>query len=176
MDDKAKVSIGITVAKKQTSLFMRMEYQVTLPDHDSVVGSKHKLIPSVIGNMKVVKSKDLINDAVSYSYPACMAIRSTKHSGLSAFYHLRDMNRACSLPEFTKSFQNQHYREKKIMIVTVDGDPDENPRYSNTINCAIEYVCEHNSDAYFIATNAPRRSAFNPIQGMGDFWPTTHFN
>ena len=67
MDDKAKVSIVITAAKKQTPLFKHMEYQVTLRDHDFVVGSKHKLIPSVIGDMKVVKSKDLTNDAVTYS-------------------------------------------------------------------------------------------------------------
>ena len=51
MDDKAKVPIGITAAKKQTPLFM--------PDHDFVVDSKHKLLPSVIGYIKVVKSKDL---------------------------------------------------------------------------------------------------------------------
>ena len=39
--------IGITAAKKQFPLLMHMEYQVTLPDHDYVVGSKHKLIPFV---------------------------------------------------------------------------------------------------------------------------------
>ena len=50
------------------------------------------------------------------------------------------------------------------MIVTVDGGPGENPRYSNTINCAIEYFCEHNLDAYFVATNAPGRSAFNHVE------------
>ena len=116
MDDKAKVPVGITAAKKQTPLFMYTEYQVTLPDHDFVVGSKHKLIPSFIGDMKVVKSKDLTNDAVSYFGPTCIPIRSAKRS----------------LPEFTESFQNQHSREKKVMIVTVDGGPDENPRYSNT--------------------------------------------
>ena len=59
MDDKAKVTVGITAAKKQTSLLMHMEYQVTFPDHDFVVGSKHKLISSLISDMKVVKSKDL---------------------------------------------------------------------------------------------------------------------
>ena len=141
-----------------------MEYQVTLSDHDFVVGSKHKVIPSVIGDMKVVKSKDLTNDTVSYSGPTYIAIRSTKHSGSSAFRHLLDMNRTRSLPEFTEIFQNQHSREKKVMIVTVDGGPDENPRYSNTINCAIEYFCEHNLDAYFVATNAPGRSAFNHVE------------
>ena len=106
--------------------------------------------------MKVFKSKDLTNNAVSYSGPTYIAIRSAKHSDLSAFHHLRDMSKARSLPEFTESFQNQHSR--------VDGGPDENPRYSNIINCAIEYFCEHNLDAYFVGTNAPGRSAFNRVE------------
>ena len=72
--------IDITVAKKQTPLFMHMEYQVTFPDHDFVVGSKHKLIPSVISDMKVVKGKDLTNDAARYSSSTYIAIRSAKHS------------------------------------------------------------------------------------------------
>ena len=81
MDDKAKVPLGIKAAKKQTPLLMHMEYQVTLPDHDFVVGSKHKLIPSAVDDMKVVKSKDFTDDTVSYSGPTYIAIRSAKHSG-----------------------------------------------------------------------------------------------
>ena len=107
MDDKAKVPIGITAAEKQTLLLIHMEYQVTLPDHDFVVGSRHKLILSVVGDMKVVKNKYLTNDGVTYSGPTYIAIRSVKHSGSSAFHHLQDMNRARYLTEFTESFQNQ---------------------------------------------------------------------
>ena len=69
MDDKAKVPINITAAKKQTPLLMHVGYQVTLHDHDFFVGSTHKLIPSVIGDMKVVKSQNLTNDAASYFGP-----------------------------------------------------------------------------------------------------------
>ena len=116
--------------------------------HDLVVGSKHKLIPSVIGDMKVVKSKSLTNNAVSYSGPPTLiAKRSAKHSGSSAFWHLRDMNRVRTLREFTDSVQDKSSKEKKMMIVTVDGDPDRNPRYINTINCAIDYFNEHYLDA-----------------------------
>ena len=50
------------------------------------------------------------------------------------------------------------------MIVTVDGSPEENPRYTNTINCATDYFIEHDLDAYFVATNAPGRSAFNRVE------------
>ena len=50
------------------------------------------------------------------------------------------------------------------MIVTVDGGPDENPRYEKTISCAVDYFNTHDLDAFFLVTNAPGRSAFNRIK------------
>ena len=51
------------------------------------------------------------------------------------------------------------------MIVTVDRGPDENPRYENTISCAIEYFVEKDLDAFFLATvDAPGQNAFNRVQ------------
>ena len=47
------------------------------------------------------------------------------------------------------------------MIITVDGGPDENPRYEKTIISAVDYFCTYDLDALFICTNAPGRSAFN---------------
>ena len=46
-DDKARVPIGLTAANKQAPLLMHVEYKVSLPDHDFVIASQHKLIPSV---------------------------------------------------------------------------------------------------------------------------------
>ena len=92
---------------------MHMEYQVKLPDHDFVLAAKHKLIPSVIGDMKVVKSKYLTNDAVTYSVATYIGIRSAKHSGSSAYAHLQDLNRVRSLPEFASSFKLTNRRRKK---------------------------------------------------------------
>ena len=163
-DDKAKVLIGLTAANKQTPMLMHMEYQVMLPDHDFVVAPKHKLIPSVIGDVKLVKSKDLTNDAVTYSGATYIGIRSAKHSASSAFAHFQDMMRVRSLPEFATSFQTDRYEEKKVMIVTVDGGPDENPRYEKTINCSIKYFVENGLHAFFLATNAPGRSACNRVE------------
>ena len=79
-DDKAKVPIGVTAGSKKAPMFMYMEYQVTLPDHDFVVAPKHKLIPFVIADMRLVKSKDLTNDAVTYLGAIYKGIRSAKHS------------------------------------------------------------------------------------------------
>ena len=41
------------------------------------------------------------------------------------------MRRIHSLPEFSSSFQNDQQQEKKVMIISVDGGPDENPRYES---------------------------------------------
>ena len=60
-------------------MVMHIDYQVTWPDHDFVEASKDKLIPSVIGDMKLVKRKDLTNDAVTYSGATCIGIRSVKY-------------------------------------------------------------------------------------------------
>ena len=39
------------------------------------------------------------------------------------------MMRVCTLPEFATRFQTNKHEEKKVVFVTVDGGPDENPRY-----------------------------------------------
>ena len=125
-------------SSKETNPFAHaQEYQFAFCDHDYAVGSKNKLITSVINDMKVVKSKDLFIDAVSYSRPIYIVIQSLKHSGSSGFHDLCDMNRVHSLPEFNNSFLDQHSKEKKVMILTADGGFDDNARYSSTINCVI---------------------------------------
>ena len=74
------------------------------------------------------------------------------------------MMRVRSLLEFATSFQTDRHEEKTVMIVTVDGGPDENPRYEKTINCSIKYFVENGLDAFFLAKNAPGRSAFNRVE------------
>ena len=51
-----------------------------------------------------------------------------------------------------------------MMIVTVDGSPEKNSRYTNTINCATVNFNKRDLDAYFVATNAPGQSAFNQVE------------
>ena len=50
------------------------------------------------------------------------------------------------------------------MIVAVDEGPDENSRYEKTVNCLIKHFVENDLDAFFLATNAPDSSAFNPVE------------
>ena len=100
-------------------MLIQMKYQVKLLDHYFVAAPKHKLIPSVIGDMKFAKSKDLTNDPVTSSGATYIGIRSTKYLESSAFAHFQDMMRVRFLPEFATSFQTDKHEEKKLMIVTV---------------------------------------------------------
>ena len=68
-----------------------------------------------------------------------------------------------SLDIFDGSFKNNG-EAKPVMIVTVDGGPDENPRYTEAIECAIDYFLSQDLDAFFLATNATDRSAFNRVE------------
>ena len=70
-DDKARVPIGVTAANLQAPLLMRMEYKVSLPDHDFVVGEGHKLIPSVYAACDISHQHK-----VTYSGPTYIAVRS----------------------------------------------------------------------------------------------------
>ena len=38
------------------------------------------------------------------------------------------------------------------------------PKYTNTINCTIDYFNGYDLDAYFVATNPPGWSAFNQVE------------
>ena len=161
-DDKAKVPIGITAASKQAPLLMHMEYKVILPNHDYAMASQYNLIPSVIRDMQV-RENDFSGDAATYSGPTYCAIRSATHFGSSAYHHLQDMKRIPSLYIFDGSFKNNG-EAKPVMTVMVDKSPDENPRYPKTIEFSIDYFLSQDLDAFFLATNAPGRGAFNRVE------------
>lgn len=163
-DDKCRVPIGITAAKAQAPMLMHMQYRVSLPDHDWVIGERHKLIPSVYAGL-VVKEKGYgSKEAISFSGPTFIAVRSGKHSSSTAKTHSRDFSRLLNLEEFDDITKSRSGDIKPMFIMLVDGGPDENPRYPKTICAAINHFRNFNLDAIFIATNAPGRSAFNPVE------------
>lgn len=162
-DDKARVVIGLTAANKQAPMLMHVEYKVTLPDHDWVVAQRHKLIPSVTAGIEIKRNGLGQAEAVGYSGPTYIGIRSGKHASSTAYSHAVDFNRLMQLEEFD-SIMKTDGLVKPIVIIIVDGGPDENPRYRKVIQVAVHHFLEHNLDAIFIATNAPGRSAFNRVE------------
>ena len=123
----------------------------------------HKLIPSFISDI-CIWEKDFSGDAVTYCGPRNCAIQSAKHSGSNTHHLLQNIKRIRSLDIFDDSFNNDTGKSKPVMIVTVDRGLDENPRYLKTYECAINCFTTQDSDAFFLATNAPGKSASNRIE------------
>lgn len=163
-DDKARVPIGITAANKQAPLLMHLDYKVTLPDHDWVVAGGHKLIPSVYAGIVIKPGEIGCRGAVTYSGPTYIAVRSGKHSSSTALSHANDFNTLLNFSEFAGVMKTNTGHVKPVLMMTVDGGPDENPRYDKVICVAIHHFLENDLDALIIATNAPGRSAFNRVE------------
>lgn len=125
-NDKARVPIGLTATQRQSLLLMHLEYRVTLPDHDWVVAEKHKLIPSVYVGIVINTCGMGSSKAVTYSGPTYVVIRSGKHSASTAASHSTDFKRLLDID----SFKNMKSEDlvKSVVIISVDGGPDENPR------------------------------------------------
>ncbi|ESO11249.1 hypothetical protein HELRODRAFT_183352 [Helobdella robusta] len=135
-----------------------------LPDHDWVIGDRHKLIPSVYAGLVISEKGYGAKEAVTYSGPTFISVRSEKHSSSNAMSHARDFERLMKLPEFDTITKTMDQNAKPIFIFFVDGGPDENPKYPHTIQSAIRQFKKYNLDTIFIATNAPGRSAFNQVE------------
>lgn len=163
-DDKARIPIGITAAKKQSPFLMHLEYRIRLPDHDWVIAERHKLIPSVYAGINIKSDCMGQPEAVSYSGPTYIAIRSGKHSSSTASSHAMDLERLVHLDSFACIVKNSAGVLKPILMLSVDGGSDENPRYIKVIAHAVQHFKSFNLDALYIFTNAPGRSAFNRVE------------
>ncbi|KAJ8877456.1 hypothetical protein PR048_021911 [Dryococelus australis] len=106
-DDKARVPIGLIAANKQAPLVMHVEYKVSLPDHDFVIASRYKLIPSVYALCEVKPNEMGRPEAVSYSGPTYIVIKSGKHSSSTATSHAQDLDNLLTLEPL------QFYEERR---------------------------------------------------------------
>jgi len=156
--------MGMTAAKSQAPILMHLEYKVKLPDHDWAVGSGHKLTPSVYAAIEVKPDQLGKEEAVGFSGPTYIGIRSAKHSSSTATTHAKDLVKLMSLPEFQPFVQGKDGSTKPVHMIFVDGGPYENPRYQKVIQFAITHFKNHDLDGLFIFTNAPGRSAFNRVE------------
>ena len=162
-DGKAKGSIRLTATNKQALLVMHIECNVRLPDHNFLIAKQQKLVALVIVDIEKVKVKTFSSDAVTYSGPTYIGIQSAKHLGSGTYNHLVGMKQIQELSEFERNFKDSKNEEKLVMIVIVDGGPDEKPRYEKAITCVVDYFNTFDLDVFLLVTNAPGRREFNRV-------------
>ncbi|CAF1277160.1 unnamed protein product [Adineta steineri] len=158
-DDKCKVPLGLPAARVQAPMLMHLDYRIRLPDHDWTVAPRHQLTPSVYAACLLSEDGDL-----GYSGPTYVAIRSAKHDQSNADSHALDFDRLVNLKEFENVARDETGQVKPIVIVTVDGGPDENPRFPKTLVASIRKFKKYNLDAMFCLTHAPGQSAYNIVE------------
>ena len=90
-DDIATVPIGIPAATNQQHVLMHLDYKVSLPDHQYVVASHHKLKPSVYALCMIDPSRVGTSDAVKYVSPTTIRVRSCKDDKSTGLSHLIDL-------------------------------------------------------------------------------------
>lgn len=154
----------MTAAHKQSPAIMHMGYRILLPDHDWVIAERHKLIPSVYAGIRIQDHAMGRPNGVSYSGPTFIAIHSRKNSSSTANTHYADFNRLLELEEFAGLAKTEERKVKPVVIFTVDGGPDENPRYPKVLTNAIRHFKDHDLDAVYVVTNAPGQNACNRVE------------
>ncbi|KAJ8679327.1 hypothetical protein QAD02_015114 [Eretmocerus hayati] len=115
-DDEARTSLGITAAKKLIVILMHMEYKVSSPDHDFVVGPRDKLIPSVYAVIVIKENRMGDPKPMTYSGPTHIKIRSGKHSSCIAALHDDDIQ---AMPSKQKVIEQQG-SDEEIDLVNID--------------------------------------------------------
>ena len=100
----------------QASILMHMEYKVSLPDHNFVVGPSHTLIPSVYGVCEIK-----VNGELSYSGNTFIRIRSGKHNSSSAHTNASAHTHVYDMKEL---FESSNLAERSIFVLSNDGEQD----------------------------------------------------
>ncbi|CAG8550095.1 7005_t:CDS:2 [Dentiscutata heterogama] len=162
-DDKARIPLGLAVANKQAPILMKLEYRVELPDHDWVVAERHKLIPSVYAVLDVQEGKYGQAEAVTYSGPTFIRIRSGKHDSSTAYSHGKDFD-DLMVEEKLNNFTTTDGQPKPVVVMISDGGPDENPRYRKTVQMMVDHFTKYDLDTIIVACFAPHQSASNPVE------------
>ena len=94
---------------------------LNIKDHDWVIAPRHTLIPSVYAGIEIASGGFGKADAVRYSGPTYISIRSGKHASSTAYAHALDFNRLLKLPQFHPITRfGADNTVKPVFIFTVD--------------------------------------------------------
>ena len=101
---------------------------------------------------------------MTYSGPTAIFIKSGKHDSSTATTHADDFDVLVSLDNFKDIACTKAGLVKPVVVITVDGGPDENLRYSKTLNVAYKGFREYNLDALHVVCHASGHSSYSAVE------------
>ena len=158
-DDKAHIRIQIIAANKQAPSLMSLKYKVQLLDHDSVIASKHKLTPTVIGLCEIQDTPVADRTALKYSGPTVIQAKSLKHTPSNASIQIEALDSMLRSEEMCKTDGGV---TKPILILTRDGH--DGPLFPATRQTLAKIFMEHDLDFIYCVCSAARLSAYHFIE------------
>ena len=166
-DDRRSAPLGRTAAKFQAPILMSVKAKVRpLESSRSQLSTWPSSSSGILRHSAVLYHE---GPGVACCRETCVAIRSSKHNNSSAFSHQQDLRRMKDLlPEI--------FRDKSVLIKSVDGGPDENPRFvKNQLMNIKTFKVLHQNKFHFsqnpkfirtwtltAASSSPRLQAFLP--------------
>ncbi|CAF3712034.1 unnamed protein product [Rotaria sordida] len=90
-------------------------------------------------------------------------LRSGKHDSSTAETNHHNFSLLFDSKEF-EPVMKINGQCKPIVIICVDGGPDENPRYAKTLVGGVNLFKKYQLDCLFVVSNCPGRSAFNMVE------------
>ncbi|CAB4477164.1 unnamed protein product [Rhizophagus irregularis] len=157
-DDKAKIGLGIPAVGRTFKAIQTTNEPVTVEDHDFPMGSKMKLIPSVYLIINPADSSDTLRTG-----QLSIFIRPEYFIGTSSATHMVDLKNIISNEKFSATLKKEN-EVKPILILLVDGGPDENPKHMKNIIQYAHLFRTLDLDYLTIRTHAPGQSAYNPVE------------
>ena len=157
------MKLGVVAAKRQTAMVMHVDYQVRLPSHDYAVASKHYFIPSVYSFLTILPSSIGQKNAVTYSGPTGVFLRSGKHDQTNACTHRVDLTTLILSPKF-KEYTHNSRGFKKVLVLRSDNSPDEAPRNPSTQKKMIQLFIKFDLVMLVLASLPAGYSLFNPCE------------
>lgn len=127
-----------------------------------MIAERHKLFPPVYAVLIIKENRIGFKEAVTHSGPTLVKVRSGKCDSSNTASHVSDFEFILESEDFKPSCRTADGLVKPV--ISTDGGPDENPRYPKIKKNSILLLKTRNLDALFVVTNAPGRSAYNPVE------------
>ena len=164
-DDRCRV--GFKTSGESNSEHMVLEYKVTTSDNEALklkASNRNKMILSLYGACQINKNGMGDEEQVTRVGPSYIAVRSGKYLASAAYAHWDDFNIVVQRPEFKEFLRRPDGSIKPVIVLYISGNQDENPRSAKALQVAACHFKVHNLDAIFIVSDAPGKSAYNPVE------------
>ncbi|CAG8820243.1 28084_t:CDS:2, partial [Gigaspora margarita] len=174
-DDKAKVPLGIPAIRKMFKILQTAHEPVEIPDHNFSKGSIQKLIPSVYLTIDMENLNNLLHNG-----QLSIFIHPQWFNNTSSLTHMVDLMLMMKNPALDNKLilENEF---KPILVLFINGGPDENPSMSTfseklaSIVLPINYFGSYlNSSSIINNTELANKNFCYTSEKLCDLWKRDH--